>query len=232
VDGLEAQELKGPGNRMQHLQFPRSPGRRALEVLCLGAHCDDIEIGCGATLMRLASERALRVHFRIMTSTPQRALEARRSATQFLKGARGSEVQIGAFRDGFLPAAWREVKEHFERLKRRVRPDVIFTHEGRDLHQDHRIVSELTWNTFRDHLILEYEIPKYDGGLGQPNIFVPVPRAVAERKARLLMRCYGSQRNRHWFDSGLFLGLMRLRGVEAGAPSGYAEAFHGRKLVL
>lgn len=140
--------------------------RRTLEVLCLGAHCDDIEIGCGATLMRLAGEQLVRITWVIMCSTPLRAAEARKSAALFLRHARARRIQIERFRDGFLPAQWNEVKECFEGLKRLARPDLIFTHERDDRHQDHRVVCELTWNTFRDHLILEYEIPKYDGGLG------------------------------------------------------------------
>ena len=150
------------------------PRRRRLEILCLGAHCDDIEIGCGATLMRLADERPVAVSWVILSSTSARAAEARRSAALFLRRARARDLQLEGFRDGFLPAQWKEVKECFEGLKRLRRPDLIFTHERDDRHQDHRIVCELTWNTFRDHLILEYEVPKYDGGIGQPNLYVPV----------------------------------------------------------
>jgi LmbE family N-acetylglucosaminyl deacetylase len=218
---------------MHALDLTQARGRRGpLEILCVGAHCDDIEIGCGATLMRLAADRPARITMVVLSSTAARAAEARRSAALFLKDARNPRVYVESFRDGFLPADWRRVKEHFESLKRLPRPDVIFTHEARDLHQDHRMVNELTWNTFRDHLILEYEIPKYDGGLGQPNVYVPVTRALAMRKARNLLRCYASQRSKPWFSEELFLGLMRVRGVEANATSGYAEAFHGRKVVL
>jgi LmbE family N-acetylglucosaminyl deacetylase len=206
--------------------------RRPLEVLCIGAHCDDIEIGCGAALMRLADERPTSISWVTLASTPRRASEARRSAKLVLRGARRSSVHIGTFRDGFLPAQWYDAKEYFETLKLLPRPDVIFTHLREDLHQDHRIVSELTWNTFRDHLILEFEIPKFDGGLMQPNLYIPVSRRIAERKCRQLHGAYISQRDKSWFDGETFRGLMRLRGIECNAPDGYAEAFHARKVRL
>jgi LmbE family N-acetylglucosaminyl deacetylase len=208
------------------------PRRHRLEVLCLGAHCDDIEIGCGATLMRLADERPIAVTWVILSSTSARAAETRRSAGLFLRRARARHVQLEAFRDGFLPAQWKEVKECFEGLKRLRRPDVIFTHERDDRHQDHRVVCELTWNTFRDHLILEYEIPKYDGGIGQPNLYVPVTTAVAERKSQYLLSAYRSQATNSWFTPETFRGLMRLRGIESNAEQGYAEAFHSRKALI
>lgn len=206
--------------------------RKNLRVLCLGAHCDDIEIGCGATLLRLAATYRLDVDWLVLSSNPERAEEARASAALFLKAARSQHVQIESLRDGFLPAQWAAAKEAIEALKRRPAPDLVFTHERDDRHQDHRIVSELAWNTFRDHLILEYEIPKYDGGLGQPNLYVPVARAMAERKARHLLAAYASQRGKRWFSSDTFLALMRVRGVECNARAGFAEAFHARKLVL
>jgi LmbE family N-acetylglucosaminyl deacetylase len=206
--------------------------RRALKVLCLGAHCDDIEIGCGATLMRLAGERALDVTWVVLSSTPPRVVEAKASATRFLRTARKSELRIESLRDGYLPAHWAQAKDIIESLKRLPRPDLIFTHERDDRHQDHRVVSELTWNTFRDHTILEYEIPKYDGGLGQPNLYVPVTPAIADRKVKYLQSAYASQRNKGWFTEDAFLALMRMRGIECNAARGLAEAFHARKLVL
>jgi LmbE family N-acetylglucosaminyl deacetylase len=208
----------------------KARSRTTLEVMCIGAHCDDIEIGCGATLMRLAGERPLAVSWVILSSTPTRAAEARRSARFFLRGARRSSVHIAAFEDGFLPARWGEVKSYFETLKRLPRPDLIFTHERDDLHQDHRIANELAWNTFRDHLILEFEIPKFDGGLAQPNLYVPAPRSLVTRKCGHLHRAYASQRGKSWFDDETFRGLMRLRGLECNAPDSYAEAFHARKV--
>ncbi len=207
-------------------------GKKALRVLCIGAHCDDIEIGCGATLLRLASERPLDVTWLILCSTPQRAAEARSSAAAFLKKARTRTVNIEALRDGYLPAQWAQAKERIESLKASTNPDLIFTHDLHDRHQDHRVVSELTWNTFRDHVILEYEIPKYESALGQPNLYVPVSNAVAERKARHLLSAYATQRTKRWFSRENFLALMRLRGVECNARQSLAEAFHAHKLVV
>ncbi|MDH3315349.1 MAG: PIG-L family deacetylase [Gammaproteobacteria bacterium] len=207
-------------------------GTRALEVLCLGAHCDDIEIGSGAALMHLAAQRPLNVTWTILCSDATRARETRRSAQLFLRQARMKRVLIESFRDGFLPAQWANVKERIEALKQLPRPDLIFTHERDDRHQDHRIVCELTWNTFRDHLILEYEIAKFDGGLNQPNLYIPVGAKLAERKWRQLTRAYRSQAGNHWFTADAVRGMMAVRGIECRAPSGFAEAFHARKLTL
>jgi LmbE family N-acetylglucosaminyl deacetylase len=215
---------------MLDVVLPRPRG--TLELLCIGAHCDDIEIGCGATLLRLAGERPVSVSWVILASTPLREAEARRSAAALLRGARRHSVRCAGLRDGFLPAQWAEAKAYLEALKRLPRPDLIFTHERGDLHQDHRLANELTWNTFRDHLILEFEIPKFDGGLSQPNLFVPASRRTMARKCRVLQRAYASQRGKAWFDEATFRGLMRLRGLECNAPEGYAEAFHARKLRL
>ena len=206
--------------------------RRALRVLCLGAHCDDIEIGCGATLLRLAAERPVDVTWVVLCSNAARAAETRRSAMRFLRGARRRELRIETLRDGYLPGQWSQAKDIVESLKQLRRPDLIFTHERDDRHQDHRLVCELTWNTFRDHTIFEYEVAKYDGGLGQPNCYAPVTRAVAQRKVALLQACYPSQRGKPWFDREAFLALMRLRGIECNAAEGWAEAFHARKVVL
>lgn len=207
-------------------------GTGVLDVLCIGAHCDDIEIGCGATLLRLAAQRHLRVTWLVLCATDQRAAETQDSAARFLRRAQRRTVLVERFRDGYLPAQWAAVKDRFEALKREVSPDLVFTHERSDRHQDHRVANELTWNTFRDHTILEYEIPKYDGGLGQPNFYVPVTRAVAQRKVALLERAYASQRARRWFSAETFLALMRLRGLECNAAQGLAEAFHAPKVVL
>jgi LmbE family N-acetylglucosaminyl deacetylase len=231
VDGLEEAPRRILTAAMLNLAFPGSP-RKPIEVLCIGAHCDDIEIGCGATLMRLADERPISATWVVLTSTPQRAAEARRSAALVLRSARRRHLQIAPFDDGFLPAQRREVKDYFETLKGLPRPDVIFTHEREDLHQDHRLANELTWNTFRDHLILEFEIPKFDGGITQPNLYFPAGRALVARKCRQLHSAYKSQRGKSWFDEETFRGLMRLRGLECNAPEGYAEAFHARKVRL
>jgi LmbE family N-acetylglucosaminyl deacetylase len=200
-------------------------------VLCIGAHCDDIEIGCGGTLLRLLETNpALEVHTLVLCSDATRRREALDAARRLLGDASEKRVRVLSFRDGFLPWSGAEVKECFESLKRSVRPDLILTHARGDLHQDHRLASELTWNTFRDHLILEYEIPKYDGDLGAPNVFVPLTEAQVARKLEIVLGAFASQRSRRWFDAETFRALLRLRGVECNAP--HAEAFHARKLVL
>jgi LmbE family N-acetylglucosaminyl deacetylase len=208
-------------------------GANLRSVLCVGAHCDDIEIGCAATLLKLRREQpAARFHWLILASNPTRAAEARRSAQSILGDGGGHTIEILEFRNGFFPYDGGAIKERFETLKSRVDPDLIFTHFRHDLHQDHRVVSELSWNTFRNHVILEYEIPKYDGGLGSPNLFVPATRADGARKAELLMQCFASESNKQWFTPDTFLGLMRLRGIECAAPEGLAEAFYSRKLTF
>ena len=207
-------------------------GRAPVTVLCLGAHADDLEIGCGGTLLTLLEERpSVRVHWVVMSGHGPRAAEARRSARRVLRGARSASIQVEGFRDGFLPYEGTAVKEAFERLKP-IEPDLIFTHFRHDLHQDHRVVSELTWNTFRDHTILEYEIPKYDGDLAQPNLFVPLSNRIRRRKVRLLMSAFPTQSKKRWYSEATFDGLMRLRGIECGAAEGYAEGFHCRKTIL
>jgi LmbE family N-acetylglucosaminyl deacetylase len=208
------------------------PGQR-LCVLCLGAHSDDIEIGAGATLLHWSAAGArLDVTWCVLSAVGPREAEARASAEDFLHGIDSARTEVHGFRDGFFPAQSAEIKTWFEGLKGRVRPDVILTHKSDDAHQDHREVSALTWNTFRDHLILEYEIPKWDGDLGRPNLYVPVSAAAMARKADLLMRHFGSQRSKHWFDEETFRGLARLRGLECNAPERYAEAFVSRKIMI
>jgi len=212
--------------------IPDVPPRRRLNVLCLGAHADDLEIGCGGTMLRLLEERE-RVHVTWVVACGDgvRGREARRSAARLLRRAAGSTVRVERFRDAYLPWEGAELKDMFEELKA-AEPDVIFTHARNDAHQDHRLMAELTWNTFRDHCILEYEIPKYDGDLGHPGVFVPLSDAVRHRKVRLLLSAFPSQRRKRWFTASAFDALMRLRGIECGASTGYAEAFHGRKLLL
>jgi LmbE family N-acetylglucosaminyl deacetylase len=214
---------------MLPLLFDRT---RPLRILCLGAHCDDIEIGCGASLLRLLDAFPdTEVRWAVFTGSAQRQAEARRSAGLMLAGAARADVDLHTYRESYLPQQWGAVKEEFERLKAMFSPSLVLTHWQQDHHQDHRLIAELTWNTFRDHLVLEYEIPKYEGDLGNPNLFMPVPREAAERKVAALMQCFPSQAGRAWFDEATFLGLMRLRGVGCNAPSGYAEAFHCRKMV-
>ncbi|MDQ3001643.1 MAG: PIG-L family deacetylase [Fibrobacterota bacterium] len=202
-------------------------------VLCLGAHCDDIEIGCGGTVMRLIEEHAgLDVTWVVFTSNPARAKEAEAAANLFLEGAGTKQVIIKTFRDGFLPYEGALVKAEFEALKPLVKPDLILTHYRQDLHQDHRLVSELTWNTWRDHLIWEYEIPKYDGDMGIPNGFVALEEPMLRRKVDLIRQCYPTQWGKNWFSEETFFALARLRGMECQAPGKYAEAFHCRKIRL
>ncbi len=210
----------------------RPPGAKPLRFLFLGAHCDDVEIGCGGTILRLAREHP-EASFAWVTfaSTPERRREAETSASRFLEGVKEHRVEVNAFRESYFPFVGAELKDHFETLKRHE-PDVVFTHHREDRHQDHRVVSDLTWNTFRNHLVLEYEIPKWDGDLGQPNCFVPLPRDTVEQKARLLLECFPSQAQRTWFTADTFTSLARLRGIECNAPEGHAEAFYLRKAVL
>ena len=213
------------------LALTLAPGRSLERVLAVGCHADDVEIGCGATLLALSRARpGLRVTWVVLAAAGPRADEARASAGAFLVDAGSSEIRVHGFRDGFLPYVGGEVKDVFEGLKD-VEPDLIFTHARDDLHQDHRLACELTWNTFRDHLILEYEVPKYDPEEGAPNVFVPVDDATAEAKARHLLEAYPSQAARPWFTRDTILAVMHLRGVQARAPH-YAEAFHARRLVL
>ena len=206
---------------------------RVKRVLCLGAHSDDIEIGCGGTVLRMIEQsKSIEFYWMVLSSNPRRAKEAESSANAFLGRARKKTVVVKSFRDGFLPYLGPPVKECFEELKKVFTPDVIFTHSRHDLHQDHRLVCELTWNTFRDHFILEYEVPKYDADLRSPNFFVPLSDAQARRKVNSLMRYFTTQQNKRWFREELFYGLMRLRATEAASPSRYAEAFYCRKVLL
>lgn len=206
---------------------------RAHRLLCLGAHCDDIEIGAGATIMSLieANPRLEVLWVVFGGRDPVRVEEARRAAGLFLAGAAESEVIIHGFRDAFLPFHGEAVKDAFEALKQGFAPDLILTHHGGDFHQDHRLISQLTWNTWRDHAILEYEICKYDGDLGRPNVFVPLLESRCQRKIAQLMDAYPSQARRTWFTADVFWSLLRLRGVECNAPSHYAEAFFARKVL-
>lgn len=203
-------------------------------VLCLGAHCDDIEIGCGGTILKLLEECPnLIVYWVVFScgSSQQRKHEARDSAKAFVKKAK-SEIVIKDFRDCFFPFSGDQVKEYFERLKNKCSPDLVFTHHRDDLHQDHRLISSLTWNTFRDHLILEYEIPKYDGRIGTPNLFVPLSEMVCRKKLEYLMKFFETQKVKHWFTEEIFLSMLRIRGLECNSPSNYAEAFFSHKLVI
>lgn len=208
-------------------------GRDRLHLLCLGAHSDDLEIGCAGTVLRwLAEVPELHVTWVVLSAPGERAAEARRSARALLRGAASVELVLGDFTDAHFPAEFARLKAFFGDVARRCTPDVVLTHRLEDRHQDHRQVAELTWQTWRDQLILEYEIPKYEGDLGQPNVYVPLPDKVARRKIAHLMKHFGTQRSKGWFSEATFRALMALRGIECRAPSGLAEALHARKVVL
>jgi LmbE family N-acetylglucosaminyl deacetylase len=213
--------------------IPNPQPRRPLTVLCLGAHADDIEIGCGGTLLKLTEEHPdLTVHWVVFSATPLRAREAQHSARVFLQNAHASKVVIKKFRDSYFPFAGERIKTFMQQLGRELSPDLIFTHYRKDLHQDHRLLAELTWNAFRDHLILEYEIPKYDGDLGAPNAYVHLSQDLAKRKVRHIWEQFKTQQAKPWFSEDTFLGLLRLRGIESNSPGKYAEAFYCKKLSL
>jgi LmbE family N-acetylglucosaminyl deacetylase len=207
--------------------------RDSFDVLVLGAHADDIEIGCGGTVLRLAEVvPSARVHWVVLSGDGVRTKEAEASAAEFVGGFAGSTVVVERFRDGFFPYDGGAVKDFFETLKKEVSPDLVLTHQRADLHQDHRLVCELTWNTFRDHLILEYEVPKYDGDMGRPNAFVHISEELAARKVRAIGEHFSSQLEKRWFTDDLFYAMLRLRGMESNSPTGLAEAFYARKIVL
>jgi LmbE family N-acetylglucosaminyl deacetylase len=216
---------------MMRLQLAE-PGD-SLSILCLGAHADDIEIGVGATLLTMINRGIrLRVHWCVLSGAGDREKEAKASAADFLSEAVSTQVEVMSFRDGFFPEQGDAIKSWFEELKRRTHPDLILTHRRNDAHQDHQQVCRLTWNTFRNHFILEYEVPKWDGDIGQPNLYVPVSLNSLQRKIDLLIAHFGSQRSKQWFDAETFLGLARLRGIECCASERYAEGFFAHKLTL
>ncbi len=206
---------------------------RTLKVLCIGAHSDDIEIGCGGTILRLLSENDdTEVHWVVLGSSGQRDGEALASANKFLEGTKRKNISVEDFKDSFFPYVGGEIKTFFENLKKSVSPDIIFTHYRYDLHQDHRLVSELTWNTYRDHFILEYETIKYDGDLGVPNSFVHLDKQTCDRKIDYLMEFFKTQKSRDWFTPDTFFSMLRIRGVESRSPEKFAEGFYCRKLVF
>lgn len=214
---------------MLNLSFSNAPKT----ILLLGAHCDDIEIGCGATVLQLV-EKFPDAHFKwiVFSSSPARAQEAAKSANQFLANAHSKDVLIHDFRNAYFPYIGAQLKDYFELLKGQLHPDLILTHHLDDRHQDHRTLAELTWNTFRDHLILEYEIPKYDGGLDSPNLFIKVTQAHAKEKTATIMDCFLTEATKSWFTSETFYAILRLRGIECNSPTGLAEAYYCRKNLL
>ena len=201
-------------------------------ILFIGSHPDDIEIGCGGTLLRLLGENQLHVHWTVLSGAAERRSEAHAGAEYFLRQAASSTFEIEDFPDKFFPGYYREIKKFFVRLGKSVSPDLIFTHSRKDLHQDHRLVGELTWNTFRNHLIFKYEIPKYDGDLGQPNVYVALEQSHCAEKVDAILQSYPSQHHRQWFDTDTLWAMLRIRGVEADRATRLAEAFYCRKLVL
>jgi len=213
--------------------FPIQLDRRRLNILCIGAHADDMEIGCGGTILKLLQTHpGSRVVWVVLTARGDRKKEAVKSAGSFLRGAGVAHIVTKSFRESYLPYQGKEVKEYFDTLPHVIDPDLIFTHYRHDLHQDHRILCELTWNTYRRHQILEYEIPKYDGDLGQPNLYVPLTDEVSREKVRLLMEGFATQRSKRWFTEDTFYSLLRIRGIESPAATRYAEAFYARRVVL
>jgi LmbE family N-acetylglucosaminyl deacetylase len=216
------------------IQLVLNKKKTPIKILCLGSHCDDIEIGCGGTLLKLIQDYDGDVSIRwvIFSANAERKKEAMGSAQAFLKRTKQKATQIQQFKDSFFPYQGSEIKTYMHLLSREFSPDVIFTHYRKDLHQDHRLISELTWNAFRDHLILEYEIPKYDGDLGSPNVFVPLPESLCNRKIATIIRSFKTQLNKPWFTKETFSALLRLRGIESNSASGYAEAFYCRKILL
>lgn len=202
-------------------------------ILAIGCHPDDIEIGCGGTILHLIdSLPSVEICWVVLSARGERADEVRHSADAFLENAERRRVIVRDFRDGFFPYDGGQIKDFFEDLKLKISPDLIFTHFRNDLHQDHRVASELTWNTFRNHLILEYEVPKYDGDFGSPNVFFHLSESISNRKVENLLTFFQTQRERRWFTEDLFRSVLRLRGMESNSPSRNAEAFYGRKVVL
>ena len=202
-------------------------------ILCIGSHADDIEIGCGGTILKLLEQnKNVNVCWVVLSGSDARAEEARRSAESFLAGAAESRIIIKSFRDSFFPYEGEEIKKFFFEMQSGISPDLILTHRLEDRHQDHRLVAELTWNTFRDHLILEYEIPKYEGDLGHPNVFVPLSEAICERKVNTIVDTFASQHDKPWFTADTFWAMLRIRGIEAASSSGAAEGLYGRKMTL
>jgi LmbE family N-acetylglucosaminyl deacetylase len=210
-----------------------APFNSVRRVLCLGAHSDDIEIGIGGTLLKLAEKVSdLEVWWVVFSAPGLRAAEARQSASEFLHGVSRTEVRIGSFRESYFPSEWPSIKDWFEEIKANFDPEVVFTHYRHDRHQDHRVLSELAWNTFRSHLILEYEILKYDGDLGIPNVFMPLSEQLCTRKVDLLLKNFETQITKHWFTRDTFEAMLRIRGIECASNTGRAEAFYCRKMVL
>jgi len=202
-------------------------------ILCLGSHADDIEIGCGGTILKLLQQHPnVNVCWVVLSGSDRRADEARASAEKLLAHVGESRIIQKQFRDSFFPYCGQEIKEFFFELQQEISPDLVLTHRREDMHQDHRLVAELTWNTFRNHLILEYEIPKYEGDLGNPNVFVPLSESLCQQKVSTIVDEFASQSDKPWFTADTFWSLLRIRGIECASPSQFAEGLYARKLTL
>ena len=216
---------------MLNLNFNKTE-ESSFRILCLGSHSDDIEIGCGGTIIKLMENLSnVDLLWVVFSAGGVRKKEAQRSASLFSNKAHQKDIRTLNFRDSFFPYQGLEIKEYFETIKE-FNPDLIFTHYHKDHHQDHRLVSELTSNTFRNNMILEYEIPKYDGDLGSPNIFVNLDEKYCQKKIELILDCFTSQLDNHWFSDETFRSIMRLRGIQCNSSTGYAESFYGRKISI
>ncbi len=229
----DVERLERGAYRTMHKLTLHTRDKPLRRILCLGAHSDDIEIGCGGSILRLLEEAEdVYVTWIVLSGDDKRANEAKESAKRFLAMSGKREIKVESFRDGFFPYEGVRIKDYFEGLKAELSPDLIFTHWGGDAHQDHRLVSELTWNTYRNHFILEYEVIKYDGDLGRPNVYFPLSERDAARKTDTILESFASQTGRHWFTAAAFNSIMYIRGIECSAPEGFAEAFYARKVIL
>jgi LmbE family N-acetylglucosaminyl deacetylase len=215
---------------MLKFKFPEKS--RRLKILCLGSHPDDIEIGCGGTILRLVERGDVQFFWSVLSGDAKRGKEALESANAFLESVKLKKIDIQRFRESYFPFVGAQIKDYFEKLKKEFSPDLVLTHYGNDAHQDHRLISDLTWNTFRDHLILEYEVPKYDGDLGTPNFYVHLNEPLVKMKTSLISSIFKTQKKKHWFTEETFRSILRIRGVESNSPSKYAEAFYCRKIVF
>ena len=203
------------------------------KILCLGAHSDDIEIGCGGTLLRFVEE-VPNAQFRwiVFSGNKVRNKEALQSESTFLNKIQSKQIDVHTFRESYFPFIGAEIKDCFEKIKKEFRPDIIFTHYSNDAHQDHKLISKLTWNTFRNHFIIEYEIPKYDGDLGTPNLYVHLDESIVQRKINYLNNTFQTQKKKSWFSEESFRSLLRIRGLESNSLTNYSEAFYCRKMIF
>ena len=216
------------------LKFIIGNQEKVTNILCLGSHCDDIEIGCGGTILRITEsmKHNTYVYWVIFSADSRRKREALTSADEYLRDTKGKKIIVKDFQNSYFPYYGKEIKDFFEKLKSEFSPDIVFTHYRNDLHQDHRLISELTWNTYRNHFILEYEVPKYDGDFGNPNFFVHLDEAICRRKIESIVKHYTTQRDKHWFTENTFYSVLRLRGMESNSKSMFAEGFYCRKIVI